>query len=214
MLHAENPCVHFIVTHLVEQIIPDKVDWTRLGWLCNDTWKFMPNPLWNINKRAQSMMSWCKLPMTSGQKAWWVDANCQWPVGKKHDELMQCVVYQVAQVGVWCHNKTTTNGSLYNMKCLPKQIRRFRTTNLLCRCDACTEACPLIAWWGGLGWKHFIIQDRRGAWWNKFSWARKQNFKQAWPRWNWASVNAGNIRAIVPGCAVEIDRKFASALPE
>jgi len=26
MLHAENPCVHFIVTHLVEQIIPDKVD--------------------------------------------------------------------------------------------------------------------------------------------------------------------------------------------
>ena len=28
---------------------------------------------------------------------------------------------------------------------------------------------------GGSGWKHFIIRNRRGVWWNKFSWASKQN---------------------------------------
>ena len=27
---------------------------------------------------------------------------------------------------------------------------------------------------GGLGWKHLVIPCRRGAWWNRFSWASEQ----------------------------------------
>jgi len=31
---------------------------------------------------------------------------------------------------------------------------------------------------GGLGWRHFIIRDRGGAWWNRFPWAQLNHNKR------------------------------------
>ena len=82
--------------------------------------------------------------------------------------------------------KTKTKYCLYN-------TRDFEGRSEFGKWNCCMDKMLVVlrhAPWsrdrGGLGWKHFVILYKRGAWWNRFSWAKP----------NWSKAQGGTDEMI------------------